>query len=1173
MMNTMGGILLIRPPSRSEYLEACGIRKIIWKRSLETASEFENYIELPIFCSSYKELLRCIFKTNNDLYESPSWGMAQYRPKHRPHSGSDNSVITRRKLQSRRIAISRRRVFTIANNYPNSRVSVASSASSTGSPRAVLVPLQFNLRRLPSRILSNNTQPEEMQHAPQMGTKRKRQVSGTENTNGRGPRTSAHRVKRRKASRDSSGESSSEMDVDVNKYWQVSDDSDGEDALDSSANYLIHEAPPKQLLRLRKDELARLYSLAGLSEDPALLTKPEIVDCLIATREDLVSLPPSSPPQPTDSNSSDYSSDGGGNVAGGEETDVGHRLRNSLKRRVTLHEVNHTPTKPHPERCFSLGEIERSERYFKRRPQLPNAQPLTRRRGLSNAGSDRSSPTTSVASTMLPSPPATRLRSRQVSGESSTVVSSSSSKKAKTKQVEFSDNVQIGTANHDSGQESDLTDLTEVEASIVPTTPSPRRLRSKPSKGRVSQDEQETRPSSPLDLGRRVTPKRKAKPKAGSLKEDDTEEEEDQLDESDADDEWEEAPESDQSLVTPKATKVQRTPVRRRLRSRKSHLLTPPSDGDDEGTDDESVDIEQSIDGDSSEEEDEGTAREEESEDEEAPVSKPRTLRNGKVVGDEIESSDSLPELTDTDVDEGGNLPDEDAASVDLDAEGDSETSEDVEEIYEDGVEDGEADESMDDDSDLADATKKSLVRLRRDDLVRLCEARGIEASGTKPQLADALLRWRDQNRSAPSSTGTTRPPDTARPRHRRNTRSKSNSKTPPVLLRSERVHIDEPVTPPLSTRTREHEPEVELDLEELGLEDREIPPEKLTKLEKIGSGGFKDVFIGKFKGRKVAIAEFRSQLGPSDIKELKLLGDFDHPNIVRFLGLSIPENTKETPVMIVSELCANGDLFDYIRNVPPPTLYRTLCIMLDIARGLAYLHTRKPSVIHRDCKSSNILITSKGVAKITDFGLAKVKQSTRSMVRSLVGTVNWQAPELWHPHPKYNHKVDVFSCAMVFWEMLQWHNPNKKFPWEGLNEHAIYDLVGAKRQRPSVHGLSGRWCPEIVDLIEPHNLIMNYNCNLRCCQRSAQFLNAQLCHSVAHHDVGSEICKSLLKVLYSAAGSKRVSGHLLSYASFTITVISSSFICKLKKTAISRSTCLSEARIPVQTLSGYLFA
>ena len=151
---------------------------------------------------------------------------------------------------------------------------------------------------------------------------------------------------------------------------------------------------------------------------------------------------------------------------------------------------------------------------------------------------------------------------------------------------------------------------------------------------------------------------------------------------------------------------------------------------------------------------------------------------------------------------------------------------------------------------------------------------------------------------------------------------------------------------------------------------------------------------------------------------------------------------------------------------------------MLDVARGLDYLHQRKPSVIHRDCKSSNILITSKGVAKIADFGLAKVKQSTRSMVRSLVGTVNWQAPELWHPHPKYNHKVDVFACAAVYWEMLQWHLPNKKYPWEvsspvlntvaehpmtsvqGMNEHAIYEAVGSKRQR---YDKSARSVPHIL--------------------------------------------------------------------------------------------------------------
>jgi hypothetical protein len=79
---------------------------------------------------------------------------------------------------------------------------------------------------------------------------------------------------------------------------------------------------------------------------------------------------------------------------------------------------------------------------------------------------------------------------------------------------------------------------------------------------------------------------------------------------------------------------------------------------------------------------------------------------------------------------------------------------------------------------------------------------------------------------------------------------------------REDRFHTDEPRTPPL----KDVEPELELDLESLGLEDREIPPDKLTKLEKIGSGGFKDVFIGKFRGRKIAISEFRGQLSASEL-------------------------------------------------------------------------------------------------------------------------------------------------------------------------------------------------------------------------------------------------------------------------------------------------------------------
>jgi serine/threonine protein kinase len=140
---------------------------------------------------------------------------------------------------------------------------------------------------------------------------------------------------------------------------------------------------------------------------------------------------------------------------------------------------------------------------------------------------------------------------------------------------------------------------------------------------------------------------------------------------------------------------------------------------------------------------------------------------------------------------------------------------------------------------------------------------------------------------------------------------------------------------------------------------------------------------------------------------------------------------------------------------------------MLNVAKGVDYLHNRKPAIIHRDLKSSNVLITARGVAKIADFGLARVRNSTRSMIKSLVGTVNWQAPELWVAHPRYNEKADVYSAGLVFWECLQWHLSQKRYPFEGMNEHAIYQEVGQKQMRPATATMRRQWGGDILDLVE----------------------------------------------------------------------------------------------------------
>jgi hypothetical protein len=122
---------------------------------------------------------------------------------------------------------------------------------------------------------------------------------------------------------------------------------------------LINEASPRQLLRLRKDELVHLYVAAGLSDDPESFTKPELVEAIVASRDDIASLPPSSPPGRGGGNSSDYSSDDG-NVAGDEETDdvgtMSHALP-GLRRRATVNGMGQLTARALKARSLSLSQL------------------------------------------------------------------------------------------------------------------------------------------------------------------------------------------------------------------------------------------------------------------------------------------------------------------------------------------------------------------------------------------------------------------------------------------------------------------------------------------------------------------------------------------------------------------------------------------------------------------------------------------------------------------------------------------------------------------------------------------------------------------------------------------------------------------------------------------------
>lgn len=720
-----------------------------------------------------------------------------------------------------------------------------------------------------------------------VGSKRKRVVSVNENAHAHGrPMRGSGRTKRRRAvTADSETDDEvSSMDVDAHYRCSGSDDSEVDSDREVSCKlcshpsssdtygeladeFLINEASTRQLLRLRKDELIHLYVAAGLSDDMESLTKPELVDAIISARDDVASVPPSSPPGRGDDNSSDFSSDDG-NVAGDEETDVGakYTAASSLRRRVTVNGMNQITTRALKTRSLSLGqlnahscpvelsavpeqiELEVATRLVHWRCcSRPTVRPNFGRRRNTRLTSSRSSPTMS-SSNPLPSPPATRLRTRKGSGEHSSSQIILPKAKAKPRQVEFSEDVEARSPPA-SGDESELTDLAELEAKIAATSRSPRRLRS-----RVKVN------GNGSTLDQDATPRQRARCN-GAMEQEECEVEENQsIDDEEEVDELISSP-----SPSPPPGNGRRTPVKRRLRPRRMQTHTPPRNDGSEGDDEEEEDqVTEDVAEELAEEDIESLQEDEDvyGDNSLCPAeTMPRKLRSGKVVGGEDLNEDE-EEQEDQEIDL-------ELESVDVDAE---------------SAEDADADEAMEEEDcryplsygfsmlmvdevevDLTLATKKTLIRLRRDDLVRLCETRDLDVGGTKPQLAQSLLQWRDAF-SSPSSTGTVRPPSTIRVRGgRRRTKSRSHSITPPMLMRPHRVHRDEPYTPPMSNEQQNQpEPELELDLESLGLEDREIPPDKLTKLEKIGSGGFKDVYIGKFKGRRVAIAEFRDQLSSS---------------------------------------------------------------------------------------------------------------------------------------------------------------------------------------------------------------------------------------------------------------------------------------------------------------------
>ena len=158
--------------------------------------------------------------------------------------------------------------------------------------------------------------------------------------------------------------------------------------------------------------------------------------------------------------------------------------------------------------------------------------------------------------------------------------------------------------------------------------------------------------------------------------------------------------------------------------------------------------------------------------------------------------------------------------------------------------------------------------------------------------------------------------------------------------------------------------------------------------------------------------------------EECILLSGLRHPNVVQFIGVHYGESKDE--LTLVMEMLYT-DLEKCLSSHKHISLPIQLSILLDVAYGLLYLHSRNPVVIHRDLKASNILLTSDMRAKLADLGVSKILDvhPLSEVIRTVCpGTPGVMPPEALIQNPTYSSKLDDFSFGI-----LVLHVVNHEFP------------------------------------------------------------------------------------------------------------------------------------------------
>lgn len=213
------------------------------------------------------------------------------------------------------------------------------------------------------------------------------------------------------------------------------------------------------------------------------------------------------------------------------------------------------------------------------------------------------------------------------------------------------------------------------------------------------------------------------------------------------------------------------------------------------------------------------------------------------------------------------------------------------------------------------------------------------------------------------------------------------------------------------------------------------ITLDQLALGDRLASGAMGVVCAATWRGRRVAVKTLHDS-SPEALhavqEELMVHAALQHERVVALHGA----NLSPPGCCIVMEQC-ECSLFERLhRHRDAPERRACVGIAVQVAEGMAHLHSRSPPIVHRDLKSHNVLLDARGSAKLCDFGLVNSREVT-------AGTPNYMAPELFASKP-YSVKVDVFAFAVLLNEML-----SREVPWDGYQPLDIKDKVLAGERPP----------------------------------------------------------------------------------------------------------------------------